>query len=53
MAEGGGERYYICVIGQISLACEGKKVISSTGLANGECEREGGEVGGMSQLCPF
>lgn len=49
--ESGGERYYVCVIGQISLACEGKKkVISSTGLANEESEREGGW---MSQLCPF
>lgn len=52
MAESRGERYYVCVIGQISLVCEGeKKEISSTGLANGESEREG--VGGLSLLCPF
>lgn len=51
LAESRGERYYICVIGQISLACKGKKVISSAGLANGESE--GGGWGSVSQQCPF
>lgn len=62
MAESRGERYYICVIGQISSVCEGrekKKEIRSTGLANGESEKERrgavvAVVGGVMSLeCPF
>lgn len=57
-AESRGERYYICVIGQISLVYEGvrrgrvrKGEISYRWPENGESERE--VWGRLSLLCPF
>lgn len=62
-AESRGERYYICVIGQISLVYEGVRrggvrrgrvrrgEISYRLPANGEGERE--VWGRLSLLCPF